>query len=519
MESQNVSHDAFGQHLCAIAIISYESKDDTLKRTYLLCFFALVLVHFSCAPEPEKREVVLYRQYCASCHIAPKIEELPKDIWKNAVLPDMLSRMDVEEMYTDPGQTKTGFRPKIKLADWTALENYIVSLAPEQLPETPLPEQRRLSNFEPKTLQLDDRNGAFYTYLEYDPNQNTLMAGDISGELKQFDFKTESLTTIYKGTTPITWYNKKETKEFIAEVGILDPSELAKGKIILKQGQDTLALTTTFHRPVHNLVEDLNGDGNLEMVVSEFGNETGRLSLLIQRDSLPYNKKVLLNQPGCIRTLAKDMDGDGKLDVITITSQGNESITILYQKDDLVFEAKKVLEFRSVYGSSWFDLVDYNNDGFDDIITVNGDNADKSYVHKPYHGMRIHLNDGKNNFSETFFYPLNGATRFVADDFDQDGDVDFGVISTFPDYDKAPQLSFVYLENEDVDTYQFKTKILEQPNQGRWFLMDKGDVDKDGDVDILLSSFTYVFTPVPDELSQYWSENNTDVLVLENKLK
>lgn len=489
-----------------------------MKRTYFVCFCTVVLLYISCAPESEKREIALYNQYCASCHVAPKIEELPKDIWEGFVLPDMVSRMDIEEMYNDPEAVKSTFRPKIKLADWIALKDYIVALAPEQLPETPLAVRELLSDFEPRTLQLDDQNGAFYTYLEYDSDQNTLLAGDISGKLIAHDFESEARSTIFQGKTPITWYNKKTTTEFISEVGILDPSQLSRGKIVLKQGQDTVSLENTFHRPVHNLVEDLNGDGNLEMVVSEFGDETGRLSLVVKKDSLQYSKKMLLNQPGCIRTLAKDMDRDGKLDLITITSQSYESITIFYQKEDLVFKADKVLEFRSVYGSSWFELVDYNGDGYDDIITVNGDNADKSYVHKPYHGMRIHLNDGQNNFSETFFYPLNGATRVLAHDFDEDGDIDFGLISTFPDYDRAPELSFVYLENENSAAYRFKTKVLEKPNEGRWFLMDKGDVDNDGDMDILLSSFTYVFTPVPKQLSQYWSENNTDVLVLENTL-
>jgi len=474
---------------------------------------------FSCSPEPEKREVVLYQKYCASCHISPKIEELPKDIWENAILPDMLSRMDIEEMQRGTKKQATEYRPKIKLADWIALKNYILSLAPEKLPQTPLPPKGVLSDFNPKTLQLDDENGALYTFLDYQPKINSMVIGDVNGGLNRYHFQTGAMEQLYQGKTPITWFNDKGSTEFITDVGILDPSELEQGKVIIKREKDTTPLKTNFHRPVHNLVEDLNGDGEYEMVVAEFGHATGRLSLLIPKGSLDYDKKVLLNQPGCIKTLAKDMDRDGKLDLITMTSQGNESITILYQKEDLVFEAKKVLEFSPVYGSSWFELADYNHDGFDDIITVNGDNADKSYVHKPYHGMRIHLNDGQNNFKETFFYPLNGATRVVAHDFDGDGDMDFGIISTFPDYDTAPERSFVYLENQDAENYEFKTKVLEQPNTGRWFLMDKGDVDEDGDMDILLSSFTYVFAPVPKELSQKWAETNIDVLVLENLLQ
>ncbi|MEM8928538.1 MAG: VCBS repeat-containing protein [Bacteroidota bacterium] len=518
MEKQNVSHDADGYYLCPITVIQMNQTFLFLKRVHFLRFCILILFFVSCAPEPEKKEVVLYRQYCASCHIAPKIKELPKDIWKNSVLPDMLSRMDIEEMYTDPVQAKTAFRPKIKLADWVALENYIVSLAPEKLPENPKPILGKLSGFKPKTLQLDHDNGAFYTFLDYEAHTNTLVAGDVNGVIRRYHFQTKALDLLYKGKTPVTWYNDKGSFACVSEVGILDPSELERGKIVIKQGQDTIPIKETFHRPVHNLVEDLNGDGKMEMVVSEFGNETGRLSLMIQKDTFQYEKRLLLNQPGCIRTLARDMDKDGKRDLIIMTSQGNESITILYQKEDLSFFGEKVLEFSPVYGSSWFDLVDYNKDGFEDLITVNGDNADKSYVHKPYHGMRIHLNDGQNNFTETFFYPLHGATRFLADDFDQDGDMDFGIISTFPDYENGPERSFVYLENRDAGTYQFETKVLDEPNLGRWFLMDKGDIDSDGDIDILLSSFTYVFTPVPNELAKYWSENNTDVLILENTL-
>ena len=483
------------------------------------CVTAVLLLSMSCAPEPEKREAVLYHQYCASCHIAPTIEELPKNIWEDNVLPDMMARMDIEELLDITDRSKTTFRPTIKLADWVALRKYIIELAPDELPKIPVPKEEELVDFMAKTLQLDGENGALYSYLEFSPKENSLYAGDIYGSLKKYDFESQSITTIFKGKTPITWYNRYQDIEFITEVGILDPSERSRGKIISKQGLDTVSLIDSIHRPIHNLVEDLNGDGNLEMVISEFGNERGKLSLAIKTDTVQYEKKVLLNQPGCIRTIAKDMDKDGMLDLVVMTSQGNESITILYQQDDLIFRAKKVLEFSPVYGSSWFELIDYNGDGHDDIITVNGDNADKSYVHKPYHGMRIHLNDGQNNFEEVFFYPLNGATRVLAHDFDEDGDIDFGLISTFPDYERMPQFSFVYLENYNTKKYRFNTKILERPNAGRWFLMDKGDIDNDGDMDILLSSFTYVFTPVPKDLSTSWSETNTDVLVLENQLR
>lgn len=474
------------------------------------------LLFGSCASDKPKKEEVLYNQYCASCHLAPKIDELPKNIWENSILPDMLSRMEVEEMYQDPNDIHTGLRPKIKLQDWVVLKDYIIDLAPTKLPVIKIPHLQRLEQFQSKPLELDDEYGALITYMESDGQQ--LFFGDVAGTLKSYNFNSNTSILHYQGRTPVTWFNTLDSIDIVTEVGILDPSELKQGMIIQNRGDDTLNLSDQLHRPVHTLMKDLNKDGKQELVVSEFGNETGQLSLLIQNDSLSFEKKVLLNQPGCVRTLARDMNNDGRTDLITMTTQGMESITILYQEDGLKFRADKVLQFRSIFGSSWFELVDYNGDGFDDIITVNGDNADKSYVHKAYHGMRIHLNDGENNFKETYFYPLNGATRVVVRDFDQDGDFDFGLISTFPDYDRAPELSFVYLENSNSQNYEFSTKVLTDPGQGRWFLMDAADIDADGDEDIILSSFTYVFTPVPENLSKRWSESNVDVLILKNLL-
>ena len=55
-----------------------------------------------------------------------------------------------------------------------------------------------------------------------------------------------------------------------------------------------------------------------------------------------------------------------------------------------------------MYGSSYLELADMNNDGHLDILYTNGDNADYSYVLKKYHGLRIFINDGKNQFLVDF---------------------------------------------------------------------------------------------------------------------
>lgn len=49
--------------------------------------------------------------------------------------------------------------------------------------------------------------------------------------------------------------------------------------------------------------------------------------------------------------------------------------------------------------------------------------------------------------------------------------------------------------------------------------MRRGGMDQDGDIDIILSAFTYTFTPVPEKFTAQWKENNLDILLLKNQLK
>ena len=475
---------------------------------------------------------MLYETHCASCHIAPEIDDLPKSIWENAILPDMAARMGIREDGHDPlsglsyeemdAVIKTGIyplTPTMNPEDWQLLKAFILEQAPDSLPRIRITNSdKEIKQFEPQLISFDSPSRRSYAYLEFKPDLRKVILGDMRGELMYYD-PVEGLSPIGRFESLVVSHEIKDETAYVTTIGNIHPSALSKGLAYEIGTSDTLVLQQPLHRPVHTLAEDLNGDGTVELVISEFGDLTGELSLFTKNSSGNYDKKTLLNQPGTIRVVAEDMDQDGLRDLVTLTSQGDETITILYQKKDLAFEAQKAIRFNPVYGSSWFELMDYEGDGDLDLVTVHGDNADKSYVQKPYHGMRLHLNDGKNNFSEVFFYPMNGATRVLASDFDQDGDMDFGLLSTFPDYENAADRTFVFLENTDSKKFGFETYTVEDSVKAKWFLMDKGDLDGDGDMDIILSSFALPFIPAPDEMQLRWKEEAIDLMILENTLK
>jgi len=500
---------------------------------YSSLIFSFYILLCSCNSPKKNKEVVLYENYCASCHIPPDINSLPKDIWSEKILPEMGARLGIRDSGYNPYKglsfvemdavIKTGIfpgKPTLDTKDWELLKEYIISNAPDSLQASEnndIPEE--LSLFTPTRMALDSTKGALFTYMEFNKDKKELMLGDIYGNLSEYSFAAKQNNRIGRFGSPVVSVEEDGDNMFVAAIGSIRPSELLSGRLFEVNPDTIKIIPEALHRPVHVLAHDFDKDGINELVVSEFGDVKGQLSLFKKStEEETYTKHVLLNQPGTIKSEISDMNKDGKEDLVVLTAQGDEGITILYHENDLKFRPEKVIRFSPVFGTSAFQIIDYDHDGDNDLITVHGDNADKSFVPKPYHGMRIHINNGKNSFTEAYFYPLNGATALEALDFDQDGDIDIALVSSFPDYKNKPDLSFVFLENKNEINFEFSVNTFKDSNLGRWFLMDTGDVDSDGDEDIILSSFTYIFTPVPESFSKQWNEENVDIMVLKNNL-
>jgi len=497
---------------------------------YLLILFSVFGI--SCSNTDYKEGKALYEVQCASCHLAPDIQDLPKHLWREKVLPEMGARMGVRDSAYDPYKAYSfeeqyamiqsgvyNVAPSISIQEWRMLVDYVVSNAPDSLgPNDRIRNTKSIDQFSTHPVNIDSAKGSFITFLDFDAKKAKTITADIRGRVFEYDAINKKKEQRFALGNAITAFSETESVAYLTSVGVLDPSEISAGRIHLVQRDSGRELPFELHRPVHTLVHDFNKDGNEEIVVCEFGNLTGQLSLLVQNKESTFEKKILLSRPGALRTVVRDMDGNGKDDIIVMTAQGDEGISILYQYDNLKFEEEQIIRFSPLYGSSWFEVLDYDGDGNQDIITVHGDNGDKTQVLKPYHGLRIHLNDGSNQFVEAFFYPFDGATRSVSRDFDKDGDIDIALISTFPDYNTRPEQSFVFLENKNSPIFSFEPYGLPQDISGRWFLMDAGDVDNDGDEDIILSCFTYSFTPLPEDLSKSWQESEFDMLILENDL-
>ena len=172
-------------------------------------------------------------------------------------------------------------------------------------------------------------------------------------------------------------------------------------------------------------------------------------------------------------------------------------------------------QFPPSYGSNYFDTLDFDRDGDLDLVITNGDNGDFSTIIKPYHGIRILLNNGQNKFDQKYFFPVNGIQKLLVRDFDRDGDLDMASISFFPDFKRQVNESFIYWENDGHSG--FKRSTFKEANTGRWMCMDAGDIDRDGDEDIVLGNALFSLGEVPKSIQENWEHNPVSLYVLENK--
>jgi hypothetical protein len=256
---------------------------------------------------------------------------------------------------------------------------------------------------------------------------------------------------------------------------------------------------------------DLDDDGDLDLVVGEFGwRATGHV-LTLENTTTDWAHPAFIRHDidgrnGAIHVPVVDLNGDGLPDVVALLAQQHEVVAAFLNRGNRQFEVHEL--FRAphpAWGSSGMHWVDLDRDGDLDVLLTNGDTLDDNRI-KPYHGVQWLENQGNLKFVPHALAVVLGAHRAEAADLDGDGDLDIAV-SAFTEWRPQKQadgasmspalVGLLWLEQTDMG--HFKRHNL-SVGGAIYPTLSLADYDGDGDVDLAVGR------AVPTEGSSHWVE-------------
>jgi hypothetical protein len=413
------------------------------------------------APAKTAKEIMpLVQQYCGACHNVPPPDILPKHSW-----PAVIRTM------AEIGQQRTGkeFIPADVLRDITAL--YYGS-SPTELPKLPLDEvpspgrtfvrhELGAPSTNPTILNISAmhlRDKGPLQFLVCDGEQGKLQLLEKSG--KSWKEKALADIAIPIHTQVVDFDGDGDLDILVADLGIMPPVGALGGRVyLLRQGPagtfSKELLQGDLHRVTDARALDLDGDGDLDIAVAEFGgDDQGSVFWLENKGAGKFERHLLLKASGALNVSPADLDGDGKPDLVSLVAQEHESVIAFMNQGGGQFRTVVLARApHPMWGSTSMSVVDLDKDGDDDILFTNGDAFDAQTDPKPYHGVQWLRNEGAGTFTYHDIGRFYGAAAAIAGDIDGDGDLDVVAGSWLNYWNEPGRSSLIWYENTGKENF------------------------------------------------------------------
>ncbi|MBL8811113.1 MAG: VCBS repeat-containing protein [Planctomycetaceae bacterium] len=435
--------------------------------------------------------------FCGACHAVPSPDSFPRDDWYEEVRRGF-------NFYYASGRTDLKVPVQSDVVNWfQSRAQPTLRSCEQQLDPSPLA-------FEERSISSKRLTSAATSFVEVDYSKDNsapqIWCSDMFyGVVHRFDaVGSETLEVTDSLQNPAAARRVDLDADgtmdlLVAEMGSPVPEDHEFGKVYwfrnVESKQSPVVILENVGRVADVRPADFDGDGDLDLVVAEFGwHETGGIHYLQQEKtpdgSITWKATRLDARPGTIHVPVTDINNDGRPDFVALISQEHEVIEAFL---NLEAGFKKVRLWSAPdpsYGSSGIDLVDFDQDGDLDILYTNGDTFDSRMI-KPYHGVWLVSNLGELKFEAKKIAELPGVHRALPTDLDKDGDLDIVAAALLPlqsirGLDPANVQDIIWLEQKPDQSF---ARHLVHSGTPQHAAMSLSDLDADGQAEIIVGCF------------------------------